>query len=67
MQSYVPPSAIARVYVGLGETDRTLDLLEQAYDVRDGDMYLLKTWPVWDPLRDTLRFQDLLRRMNFPD
>jgi hypothetical protein len=66
-QSYVPPTAIARIHVGLEDHERALDLLEQAYEVRDGDMYLLKIWQVWDPLRDDPRFEELLRRMNFPD
>lgn len=66
-ESYVPPTAIARIYIGLGEMERALDWLEQGYEVRDGDMYLLKTWPVWDPLRDEARFQDVLRRMSFPE
>ena len=63
----MPPTAIARIYVGLEQHERALDLLEQAYEVRDGDMYLLKTWPVWDPPRFDPRFEDLLSRMNFPD
>ena len=50
------------------ELARIRALVEAAgYDVSDGDMYLLKAWPVWDPLRSDPRFQDLLRRMNFPD
>lgn len=66
-RSYVPPTAIARVHVGFGEHERALDWLERAYNLRDGDMYLLKTWPLWDPLREHPRFEELVRRMNFPD
>jgi TolB-like protein/Tfp pilus assembly protein PilF len=66
-QGYVPPTAIARIYVGLDEPERALDSLEAAFEVRDGDMYLLKTWPVWDPLREHPRFEELLRRMSFPE
>jgi hypothetical protein len=29
-------------------------------------MAFLNTYPVFDPLRGHPRFQDLLRRMNFP-
>jgi eukaryotic-like serine/threonine-protein kinase len=64
--SYVPPTAIAPVYVGLGQLDEAMAWLERGYDGRDGDMVLLNTWPVLDPLRSDPRFQRLLRRMNFP-
>ena len=34
---------------------------------RDPDMAFLNTYPVFDPLRGHPRFQDLLRRMDFPN
>lgn len=65
--TYVPPTAIAHIYIGLRRFDEAIDWLEEAYEVRDGDMPLLKAWPALDPLRSNARFQRLLRRMNFPD
>jgi TolB-like protein/tetratricopeptide (TPR) repeat protein len=64
---YVPPTALSHIYIGLGRLDEAIHWLEQAYDGRDGDMPLLKTWPAFDPLRSDPRFQRLLRRMNFPN
>jgi serine/threonine protein kinase len=56
----------ALVYAGLGEKDRAFEWLERAYKVHEGDMSFLKVDPPFDPLRSDPRFQDLLRRMNFP-
>ena len=58
--------AVAVVYAGLGEKDRALEWLEKAYKVHDKGMCYLKVDPPLDPLRSDPRFQDLLRRMNFP-
>ncbi|MBI4164399.1 MAG: hypothetical protein HY508_01545 [Acidobacteria bacterium] len=57
---------VAFVYVGLGEKDRAFDWLEKAYKVHDKGLVFIKTDPALDPLRSDPRFQDLLRRMNFP-
>jgi len=65
-KSYVFPSTIALLYVGLGEKDRALAWLEKAYAERDPELGGLKVSPEFDPLRSDPRFQDLLRRMNFP-
>ncbi|MGZ3333441.1 MAG: BTAD domain-containing putative transcriptional regulator [Gemmatimonadaceae bacterium] len=65
-ETYVPPTAIAIAYLGLGEKEKALDWLERGYDGRDGDMVLLKVFPVWDPLRDDPRYRALLRKMRFP-
>ena len=57
---------IAIIHAGLGEKDQAFEWLEKAYEVRDQGMSFLKVDPDLDPLRSDPRFQDLLRRMNFP-
>jgi TolB-like protein/DNA-binding winged helix-turn-helix (wHTH) protein/Tfp pilus assembly protein PilF len=64
--AYLRPGWIAEVYVGLGDKDEAMRWLEQGYKERDLWLALLKVWPRFDPLRSDPRFQDLLRRMNFP-
>ncbi len=66
-QTYVSPYAIALIYVGLGEEEQALEWLEKAYEDRSFLMIYLKVDPKLDPLRGAPRFQDLLRRMNFPE
>ena len=63
---YVDAFWVARVYAGLGEKDKALGYLERAYREHSGTMWALKMDPECDPLRSDPRFQDLLRRMNFP-
>jgi tetratricopeptide (TPR) repeat protein len=65
-KSYLRPGWVAEVYIGLGDKDEAMRWLEQAYKERDIWLALLKVWPRFDPLRSDPRFQDLLRRMNFP-
>jgi tetratricopeptide (TPR) repeat protein len=57
---------IALVHAGLGEKDQALERLERAAEVRDQGVVFLKVDPPLDPLRSDPRFQDLVRRMNFP-
>jgi TolB-like protein/Tfp pilus assembly protein PilF len=56
--------AIARE--ALDERESAFEWLEKAYHDRQWHMTWLKTFPPLDPLRADARFQDLLRRMNFP-
>jgi DNA-binding SARP family transcriptional activator/Flp pilus assembly protein TadD len=65
-QTYVPPTSIAILHLALGQHEAAIEWLEQGYNDRDGDMVLLKVWPVLDRLRGKPRFERLLRRMNFP-
>ncbi|HAF12700.1 MAG TPA: hypothetical protein DCK99_03170, partial [Blastocatellia bacterium] len=65
-QRYVPPYHIALIYNGLGARDETLAWLEKGYEQRDPKMVFLKVEPKWNNLRADPRFQDLLRRVGFP-
>ena len=64
-QGYVSPYHIAFLYLGLGDKDRALDYLEQAYEERSSSMIALKADPVFDSLHTDARFQNLLRRVGF--
>jgi hypothetical protein len=66
-ERHVPSLDIAQIYVGLGETDQALDWLQKALEERSGTLKFLRVEPRWDPLRSNPRFQDLMRRMNFPE
>ena len=63
---YVLSTSVAQLYAHAGENDRALEWLERAYQERDTLLVYLNVEPHWDHLRNEARFQDLLRRMNFP-
>ena len=62
----IPASYLAFVYAGLEEKDEAFARLEQAYQQHESELVGLRVHPMYDPLRNDPRFQDLLRRMNFP-
>jgi len=61
------PTQVAGIYTQLGEKDKALEWLEKAYKQREGALATLNTNPMWDALKGESRFQDLLKRMNFPN
>ena len=66
-KQYIQPYAFALIHTGLGENDKALELLEKAFQDRVPWMPFLNVEPRFDPLRSDPRFQDLLRRMNYPE
>ena len=64
--AYVPPVRIALLYAHAGEKDLALDWLEAGYEERSPDMVYLQLWH-WDAISDDARFQEILRRMKFPE
>lgn len=64
--TYFRGAAFVYLLVALGETDEAIEWLQRSYDVRDGDIAFLNTFPPFDPLRSDSRFQALLRRVKFP-
>lgn len=60
------PLSEAWLYDGLGETDRSIECLEQAYRDRSPGLAFLKMETYSDRLRSDRRFQELMRLLNFP-
>ena len=65
-KTYVSPVHLATIYIGLGERERALSALEQAYQEHDPYMIYVKVAPTLESLQSEPRFQALLRGMNFP-
>jgi len=63
---FVPARTTVPVLIALGERDRAIEQLQRAFEEHDQLIPYLKVWCMFDPLRSDPRFQDLLRRMNFP-
>ena len=65
--SYVSPYMIATIYSSLGQNDKAFEFLEKAYQDRSPDIvYFLRADLRLDGLRPDPRFQNLLRRVDFP-
>ena len=65
-REFVPAEAFVGIYGELGYKDQAMACLEKAYEERSNMVTGLKADPLFDPLRSDPRFQDLVRRMNFP-
>jgi DNA-binding winged helix-turn-helix (wHTH) protein/tetratricopeptide (TPR) repeat protein/TolB-like protein len=61
---FVPAFSVALLYIGLGDRDRAIDWLEQAYQDRSTYMVYAKVDPLLESLRSDQRFIALLKRMD---
>jgi TolB-like protein/Flp pilus assembly protein TadD len=61
---YVPPTALAIVYAGMGIVDDAFHWLDRAVDERDGLLVYLKVGSVFDCLRSDRRFPEILKRVG---
>jgi len=64
-RAFVSPYNVAKVYVGLGETDLTFEWLDKAYDERSEWLVWLKVDPKLDSIRSDQRFRKLMQRIGF--
>jgi serine/threonine protein kinase/tetratricopeptide (TPR) repeat protein len=64
---YIAPSMFARVYIGLGDKEQAFAWLERGYQQHDFWLTFLKGEPMYDTLRSDPRFQELVRRIGFPE
>lgn len=65
-QSHVRPTDLATAYAACGRNEEAVRWLERAYREHDSSLASLKGDVTLEKLRPDPRFQDLLRRMNFP-
>jgi hypothetical protein len=65
-KEYVSPAWVSQLYATAGETEAALDWLERAFEERSPWMPGLRGDAHFASLRNEPRFQDLVRRMNFP-
>ncbi len=64
--SYVSPYHQALIHVGLGEREEALQLLREAYEIKDAWLVWLGVEPQLDPLRGEPAFEELLRLTRNP-
>ncbi len=58
---------VAKAYLDLGEKDKAFAELNKAYENHVSSLCWLKVEPQMDPLRSDPRYQELLRKMHFPE
>jgi Flp pilus assembly protein TadD len=61
---YVPAPAFVNAYLGLSDNEQAFVWLERAYHEQSMLMQYLKVHPFFDPIRDDVRFKDLLKRVR---
>jgi len=61
-----PSFYLASVYAALGDLELAIQLLEKSYSDHEIEMYWLKVHPTFESLHGDKRFQDLVRKLNYP-
>jgi tetratricopeptide (TPR) repeat protein len=67
LRKYVSPYSMVVIRLGLGQIDQVLEMLDRLYEERNDWLVWMKVSPELKVLKDEPRFQDLLKRIGFPD
>jgi len=62
--AYIAPTIPAMVWAGLGDFDRAFELLAQAIELNDSQIFFLNTDYVWSELRSDPRLDKIKGRLN---
>jgi hypothetical protein len=62
----VPPITLATYYAHAGDKERAIRLLQVAYEQRSPRLTWINAQCTWDSLRSDPRFQEIIRKMQFP-
>ena len=66
-ERYVSTQWPAVIYAALGETERALELLEKAWEMRSVQLLWIRVDHNFDPLRCEPKFQEICRRFEMPE
>jgi TolB-like protein/Tfp pilus assembly protein PilF len=66
MHHYVSPYGLAHVYAALGDKSAALDMLDRAVNEHAFEVLFLRVDRSFDSLHEDPRFQELLKRVGFP-
>jgi len=65
---YISPCNRGLAAAWLGDPDRAFIYLEKSFEDREPMLLIIKTWPIVpDYLKEDIRYQDLIRRIGFPN
>ena len=65
-KQFVEPCWMAVAWTGLGDHDKAIYYLNEAYQTHSNALPLLQVHPMLDPLRSDPRFRDLVHKMALP-
>ncbi len=63
----MPEWDIGTLYTRAGKKEEALLWLEKALESHSGNMPYMRVDPIFDFMRDDLRFQKLIKKIGFPD
>jgi tetratricopeptide (TPR) repeat protein len=63
-RQHMDPIVLVQAYIGMGDNDQALAWLEKAFAQHSNGLTALKVDPVYDPLRSSPRFQNVLARVG---
>ncbi len=66
VHGYISPYQLSLIHLHLGERERALELLQDAYAIRDAWVVWLGVEPQFDPLRGDPIFEGILRDLRHP-
>jgi len=65
--NYLPPVQRSFVHLGIGEYDKAIDLLEQAYAEQSWFLIFMQIEHWYDPIKKDERFIEIMNKMEFPN
>lgn len=65
-RAYVSPYHTALIHLQLGEYEKALALLHEAYEINEGWLVWIGVEPAWDVIRAECAFEDLLSKTRNP-